>query len=92
MRAEGDKRELKVIENRKEEGETRENRKEKELMRDEGTSNEQEELNKDKWGESLEDIALSEREGGNQKDKQVKKGDEGKVENLGKGGLHEREM
>lgn len=39
MRAEGDKRELKVIENRKEEGETRENRKEKELMRDKGTSN-----------------------------------------------------
>lgn len=49
-------------------------------------------MNKDKWGESLEDIALSEMEGRSQKDKQVKKGDEGKVENLREGGLHERGM
>lgn len=49
-------------------------------------------MNKDKWGESLEDIALSEMEGRSQKDKQVKKRDEGKVENLREGGLHERGM
>lgn len=38
----------------------------------------------------MEDIALSEREGRSQKDKQVKKGDEWNVENLRKGRLHER--
>lgn len=91
MKEKGNKRDLRVIENSKVAGEKRDNRKEKELLGIDGTSNEQERMNKGSGG-NPEELTVKDGERRSQKEQHDKKEEEWKPKNIGQLGYMKEVM